>query len=71
MASAIVAVVGSAIVNAIAFSGSNFIFSRMDKDAAAAKARKRQDTIDKYNCGRDNYNEYLLKRSEFLANRRQ
>ena len=71
MASAVVAVVGSAIVNAVAFSGSNFLFSRMDKDAAAAEARKRQDAIDKYNRDRDNYNEYLRKRNEFLANRHQ
>ena len=39
MASAVVAVVATVVVNAVAFSGSNNIFSRFNTDAAAAEAR--------------------------------
>ena len=50
MASAVVAVVATAVINAVVFSRSNYIFSRFDnKDAAAAEAKRRQNTIDKYN----------------------
>ena len=41
MASAVVAVVATAVVNAIAFSGSNYIFSHFDKITASDDARRR------------------------------
>ena len=71
MAGAVVAVVATAVVNAVAFSGSNYIFSHFDKNSAAEDARKRQEAIDKYNRARDAYNENLRLKNEFLANRRQ
>ena len=71
MAGAVVAVVATAVVNAVAFSGSNYIFSHFDKTAASDDARKRQEAIDKYNRERDAYNENLRLRNEFLNSRKQ
>ena len=71
MAGAVVAVVATAVVNAVAFSGSNYIFSHFDKTTASDDARKRQEAIDKYNRERDAYNENLRLRNEFLNSRKQ
>ena len=71
MAGAVVAVVATAVVNAVAFSGSNYIFSHFDKSTAAEDARRRQEAIDKYNREKDAYNENLRLRNEFLATRKQ
>ena len=66
-----VAVVATANVNAVAFSGSNFIFSHNDKSTAADDAKRRQEAIDKYNKEQDAYNENLRLRNEFLVARKQ
>ena len=71
MAGAVVAVVATAVVNAVAFSGSYYIFSHIDKNSPSDDARRRQKAIDKYNRERDAYKKNLRLRTEFLATRRQ
>ena len=71
MAGAVVAVVATAVVNAVAFSRLNYVFKHIDKSTAADDARRRQKAIDKYNREREANNENLRLRNEFLANRRQ
>ena len=43
MASAVAMMIGGAVVNALAFSGSNYLFSRMGKSGDAEKERERHD----------------------------
>ena len=43
MASAVAMVLGGAVVNALAFSGSNYLFSHMGKSGNAEAERKRHD----------------------------
>ena len=46
MASAVGMMVGGALVNALAFSGSNYLFSHMGKSNDAEKERKRHDKAE-------------------------
>ena len=43
MASAVAMMIGGAVVNALPFSGSNYLFSRMGKSDDAEKERERRD----------------------------
>ena len=43
MASAVAMMIGSTVVNALAFSGSNYLFSHMRKSDDAEKERERHD----------------------------
>ena len=43
MASAVAMMIGGAVVNALAFSGSNYLFSHMGKSGDAEKERERHD----------------------------
>ena len=46
MASAVAMMVGGALVNALAFSGSNYLFSKMGKDGDAEAERERHDKAE-------------------------
>ena len=48
MASAVAMMIGGAVVNALAFSGSNYLFSRMGKSGDAEKERERHDKALKH-----------------------
>jgi hypothetical protein len=69
MAGAVVAVVATAVVNAVAFSASNYVFSKIDKDAAAEEKRKHDDALLEYNRQKDEYNERLRLQNEYNAAR--
>jgi hypothetical protein len=71
MATAILAVVGTAVVNAVAFSGSNYIFSKLDKDAAAEERRRKEAADEKYRRDRDEYNEQIRLHNEYVQARAQ
>ena len=43
MASVVAMMIGGAVVNALAFSGSNYLFSQMGKSGDAEKERERHD----------------------------
>ena len=63
MASAIVMMVGGAITNALAFSGSNFIFSQM----SSAEERKRHNlAMEKLQHDRDVWNEERLAKIDYM-----
>ena len=54
---------GGAVVNALAFTGSNFLFSTM----SSSKERKRHDlALEKLQHDRDSWNEARLKRVDFI-----
>ena len=46
MASAVAMMIGGALVNALAFSGSNYLFSRMGKSDEVEKERERHDKAE-------------------------
>ena len=55
--------VGGAITNALAFSGSNFLFSQM----SGAEERKRHNlAMEKLQHERDTWNEELLQRIDYI-----
>ena len=63
MASALVMMVGGALTNALAFSGSNFLFSQLSGSAE----RKRHDlAIERLQHERDLWNEQRLERIDFI-----
>jgi len=63
MASAIVMMVGGALTNALAFSGSNFLFSQL----SGSTERKRHNlAMEKLQHERDLWNEQRLERIDFI-----
>ncbi len=63
MASAIAMMIGGALTNALAFTGSNFIFSQISSSAE----RKRHDlAIEKLQHERDLWNQERLKRLDYI-----
>ena len=61
--------IGGAVVNAIAFSGSNFVFSRLTD--YGAEERKRHDlALEKLQRARDEWNRDRMKHLD-LINKRQ
>lgn len=62
----LVMMVGGALTNALAFTGSNFIFSKLSSDAE----RKRHDlAIEKLQFDRDEWNEQRLKYLDYANNK--
>ena len=65
MATAIAAVVGTALVNALAFSGSNYLFSHLDKDNYKKEMSRHNLAMEQLN----REEEERKKRLDFLNNR--
>ena len=66
MASAVVGVVGTALVNALAFSGSNYLFSHLDKQNYD-KERKRHDlAMEELNAQTAKWNEHRKNQLDFI-----
>ena len=60
--------VGGAVVNALAFSGTNFVFSRLTDHGE--EERKRHDlALEKLQRARDEWNEDRMKRLDFINKR--
>ena len=60
--------VGGAVVNALAFSSTNFVFSRVTDHGA--EERKRYDLVlEKLQRARDEWNEDRMKRLDFINKR--
>ena len=60
--------VGGAVVNALAFSGTNFVFSRLTDHGA--EERKRHDlALEKLQRARDEWNRDRMKRLDFMNKR--
>ena len=61
----VLCIVGGAVVNALAFSGTNFIFSRLTDHGA--EERKRHDlALEKLQRARDEWNRDRIKRLDFI-----
>ena len=64
----VLCIVGGAVVNALAFSGTNFIFSRLTDHGA--EERKRHDlALEKLQRARDEWNRDRMKRLDFINRR--
>ena len=62
----VLCIVGGAVVNALAFSGTNFIFSRLTDHGA--EERKRHDlALEKLQGDRDEWNRDRMKRLDFMS----
>ena len=60
--------VGGAVVNALTFSGTNFVFSRLTD--YGEEERKRHDlAVEKLQKARDEWNEDRMKRLDFINKR--
>ena len=60
--------IGGAVVNALAFSGTNFVFSRLTDHGA--EERKRHDlALEKLQRARDEWNRDRMKRLDFMNKR--
>ena len=67
MASAVAMMVGGALVNALAFSGSNYLFSKMGKDGDAGAERERHDKAEEQlQKATTEWNEKRTQRLDFI-----
>ena len=60
--------IGGAVVNALAFSGTNFVFSRLT-DHGAKEHKKHDLALEKLQRARDKWNEDRMKRLDFINKR--
>lgn len=63
MASAVVMMLGGAITNALAFTGSNFLFSQI---SSSAERKRHNLAIEKLQHERDTWNEQRLERIDYI-----
>lgn len=67
MASAIAIMVGGALTNAIAFSGSNYLFSKMGKNGDAEEERERHDkATEQLEAAQTAWSEKRTERLDFI-----
>ena len=68
MASVVATIVGGAIVNAFAFSGSNYLFSRIGKSNDSDIERERHDkALEELEAAKEKFSEDRTKRMDFLS----
>ena len=60
--------VGGALVNALAFSGSNFAFNRLT-DHGAEESKRHDLTLERLQKSRDQWNEDRMKQLDFINKR--
>ena len=58
--------VGGAIVNAVAFTGGNYLFSMMDKSGALEESKRHNAAIEKLNQEQTDYNIKRAKNQDWL-----
>lgn len=59
--------VGGAIVNAVAFTGGNYLFSMADKNGAQEEAKRHNAAIEKYTKEQSEYNIRRAKNQDWLS----
>lgn len=57
MASAVISVVGSAIVNALAFTGGGYLFRHLDKNGSLEEQKRHNLALERYNKANEEYRE--------------
>ena len=60
--------VGGALVNALAFSGSNFVFNRLT-DHGVEESKRHDLTLERLQKSRDQWNEDRMKQLDFINKR--
>ena len=68
MASAVIGVLGTAAVNALAFSGSNYLFSHLDKDAYAKERKRHDQAMEELTKETARWNENRKNQLDFINN---
>lgn len=58
--------VGGAIINSIAFTGGNYLFSMMDKNGAQAESKRHNAAVEKLNAEQADYNIKRAKNQDWL-----
>ena len=67
MASAVAMMIGGAVVNALAFSGSNYLFSLMGKSDDAEKERERHNkAVEQLEAAQTAWNKKRMQRLDFI-----
>ena len=61
MASAVAMMVGGALVNALAFSGSNYLFSKMGSDDADAERQRHDKAVEQLEAAQAEWNKKELR----------
>ena len=72
MESAVAMMIGGAVVHALVFSGSNYLFSRMGKSGEAEKERERHEkALEQLEEARDAWSEKRTERLDFITEENQ
>ena len=67
MASAVAMMIGGAVVNALAFTGGNFLFSKLGKGNDAEKERERHDkAVEQLEAAQTAWNKQRMQRLDFI-----
>jgi len=66
MATVVAMMIGGAIVNAVAFSGSNYIFHKLDKSKADVEKKRHDLAIEKLNDDTEKWNEDRRRKLDFI-----
>jgi len=67
MATAVAMMVGGAVVNALAFSGNNYLFSKMGRNGDAEAERERHDkAVEQLEAAQTAWNEKRTQRLDFI-----
>ncbi len=71
MASAVIGIIGAAVVNALAFTGGGYLFKHLDKNGSLIEQKRHNLSLEKYNKSmeeyrekRQNYMDYINKQLE-------
>ena len=67
MASAVAMMIGGAVVNALAFTGGNFLFSKLGKNQDAEKERERHDkAVEQLEAAQTAWSQKRMQRLDFI-----
>jgi hypothetical protein len=62
-------IVGGAIVNALAFSGSNYLFSKMCKEESETERRRHDEAAEKLAQAQQDYEKQRIERLDYINNK--
>ena len=72
MASAVAVMIGGAVVNALAFTGGNFLFSKLGKTQDAEKERERHDrAVEQLEAAQAAWSQKRMQRLDFINEQMQ
>jgi len=68
MASAVITVIGSAIVNALAFTGGGFLFKHLDKNGSLVEQKRHNTAVEQLNKSSENFREQRMNYMNYINN---